>query len=368
MLEFDLILRSFIKKLLMYLSFTDIFDLFLRFLAVGQLSLLCHYILSKNQNLTSALAVSVNICLCAYLLLTAPIPDHYYGALRGILLFFTEVAPYLLWLLVLSLFKDDFQPIKWPTWVKFSIGLMLLWFIYFFGYIKGRGSFHQVNHAIELLFIIHIVYITVKEFPDDLVEARRNARVITVIYTCIYLSLILLLELADTGLRDSSMFSLLNASFVLVSISFFSWHYFNNRFTEKPKVVSIDNITNAKISSPTIPLVFKKVHQQLEQLMLDRFYEETQLSIKQLANKLQVPEHQLRELINKHLGFRNFSDFLSSYRIPAACAQFEDITLIRKPILTIALELGYGSIATFNRTFKAQKGMTPKEYRNTFQK
>ena len=65
----------------MYLSFTDIFDLFLRFLAVGQLSLLCNHLLAKQQNLIAVLAVSVNVCLAAYLLLTAPIPNHYYGML-----------------------------------------------------------------------------------------------------------------------------------------------------------------------------------------------------------------------------------------------------------------------------------------------
>jgi AraC-like DNA-binding protein len=182
------------------------------------------------------------------------------------------------------------------------------------------------------------------------------------------LILILILEFDSSKLRNSTIFSIANAGLVLVSTSFFSWHYFKNRFTEKTKKVSIEKTTDGETSSASIPLVFKSVHQQLEQLMQDGFYEETQLSIKQLANKLQTPEHQLRELINKHLGFRNFSDFLSSYRIPAACAQFEDIAFIRKPILTIALELGYGSIATFNRTFKAQKGMTPKEYRNKFQK
>jgi len=352
----------------MYLSFIDIFDLFLRFLAIGQLSLLCHYILSKKQSLSSVLAIAVTICLCAYLLLTAPLPDHNYGILRGILLFFTEVAPYLLWLFVFSLFKDNFEPNKWPPWIKASIVLALIWFMYFFGYMKGRGAFHQMNHIIELLVIFHIVFITIKEFPDDLVGARRNARLVTVICTCMYATLILLLELGDATLRDSSTFSLLNAGVVLVSTSVFSWYYFNDNFTDKAKVVLIEEDKEDKAFSPTIPLVFKNVHQQLCQLMLDGFYEETQLSIKQLANKLNTPEHQLRELINTHLGYRNFSDFLSSYRIPAACAQFEDINYIRKPILTIALELGYGSIATFNRTFKAQKGMTPKEYRNKFQK
>jgi AraC-like DNA-binding protein len=351
----------------MYLSFIDIFDLFLRCIAVGQLSLLCHHILAKQQNLTAALAVSVNICLAAYLLLTAPIPDHYYGALRGILLLFTEVSPYLLWLLALSLFKDNFQPMEWPLWIKTTIALTFIWFLYFFGYMKGRGSFHQINHLIELIFISHVFFIAIKEFADDLVEARRNARLITVVYTCIYLILILLLELGDAALRDSTIFSILNAGLVLISISFFSWHYFKGRFTDKDKIASIEEDKDIVVSKPAIPLAFKNLNKELGQLMLDGFYKETQLSIKQLADKLKIPEHQLRELINKHLGFRNFSDFLSSYRIPAACAQFEDLTYIRKPILTIALELGYGSIATFNRTFKAQKGMTPKEYRNKFQ-
>jgi AraC-like DNA-binding protein len=352
----------------MYLSFIDIFDLFLRFLAIGQLSLLCHFILSKSQKLTSMLAVAVSICLCAYLLLTAPIPDHQYGALRGALLFFTEIAPYLLWTLVFSLFRDDFQPNKWPIWLKTSIGLILIWFVYFFGYLQGRGAFHQVNHLIELLTILHVIFITLKEFPDDLVAARRSARLVTVIYTCMYLILILLLELGDASLRDSSFFSTLNAGIILLSSSFFSWHYFKNRYTEKVKVKLINQINDDVICNPEIPLVFKEVNLQLSHLMSDGFYKETQLSIKQLASKLKIPEHQLRELINKHLGFRNFSDFLNSYRVPAACKQFEDLTLIRKPILTIALELGYGSIATFNRTFKEQKGLTPKEYRSKFQK
>jgi AraC-like DNA-binding protein len=33
------------------------------------------------------------------------------------------------------------------------------------------------------------------------------------------------------------------------------------------------------------------------------------------------------------------------------------------PILTIALDAGFGSIGPFNRAFKAQTGLTPSEYR-----
>jgi len=35
------------------------------------------------------------------------------------------------------------------------------------------------------------------------------------------------------------------------------------------------------------------------------------------------------------------------------------------PILTIALDAGFGSIGPFNRAFKTQTGVTPTEYRRT---
>ena len=82
-----------------------------------------------------------------------------------------------------------------------------------------------------------------------------------------------------------------------------------------------------------------------------------------LADELGYPEHQLRRLINRHLGFRNFSFFLNSLRIEEATSRLADPDQARVPILTIALELGYGSLGPFNRAFKAFTGTTPSAYR-----
>ena len=103
MLKFTQFLFSHIKKPKMYLSSLDIFDLFIRFLTVGQLSLLGIYVLSKSCNLKSVLATVFAVCLCSYILLTTPIADEHYGLLRGILLFFTEIAPYILWCFALRI-------------------------------------------------------------------------------------------------------------------------------------------------------------------------------------------------------------------------------------------------------------------------
>lgn len=352
----------------MYLPFTDIFDLFIRFLAVGQLSLLGCYVLSQVRTSRSILATGLTICLCAYLLLTAPISNQHYGLLRGFLLFFTEITPYILWLFAFSLLNDKFQPKSLPNWGKVIVVAALLWFLYFFAYLQGSGVFHQVNHVIALCLLVHVIFISIRDLADDLVNTRRNIRILLALFTCIYFSFVLILELGDASLRDSSTFSITNALLILVFTSIISWCIFNNKFKDETAIVTKPIDTIEQVIEPEIPLVFQSTYQRLGQLMKEGFYTETQLSINQLANKLKIPEHQLRVLINQHLGFRNFSEYLNSYRLPVACSQLEDVANLRKPILTIALALGYGSIATFNRAFKEKTGKTPKEYRNQFQK
>jgi AraC-like DNA-binding protein len=97
----------------------------------------------------------------------------------------------------------------------------------------------------------------------------------------------------------------------------------------------------------------------------ERLYREEGLSIAVLAARVGVQEYRLRRVINGQLGFRNFNDFLNRQRIAEACAALSDPTKARIPVLTIALEAGFGSLGPFNRAFKAQVGLTPTEYRRT---
>ncbi len=344
----------------------ELIDLFLRLLVIGQLSVLTIYHLLRQVKVKSLLIALTCVCLSCYLLLTAPSSEQLFGPFRGLFLLLTEVAPYIFWCLVFTLFNRHASFSAVPSWLKAAIVIALLWFIYFFGFLHGRGVFHQINHALEFCLLLHIIVRTAKEFPDDLVNARRNARKIVIVYTCFYLSILVLLELADVSIRGSVVFSLANAVLILFSCVVFIALFFNGFFKEANVTISVNN-KEEKITAE-IPLVYKATHQKLVKVMAEGFYTEAELTIKVLANKVNTPEHQLREMINQHMGFRNFSEFLNSYRIVAACKQLEDLALIRKPILSIALELGYGSIATFNRAFKAKIGQTPKEYRTQFQK
>ncbi len=51
---------------------------------------------------------------------------------------------------------------------------------------------------------------------------------------------------------------------------------------------------------------------------VEKAYLDPALSIGALAEKIGAPEHQLRALINKSMGHRNFRSFLNGYRMAEA--------------------------------------------------
>jgi AraC-like DNA-binding protein len=94
-----------------------------------------------------------------------------------------------------------------------------------------------------------------------------------------------------------------------------------------------------------------------------RLWKREGLGIGDLAAELHTQEYLLRRAINRHLGYRNFNDFLHEYRLGEAARRLADPAEAHLPILTIALDCGYGSIGPFNRAFKARFEVTPTHYR-----
>ncbi|WP_426436229.1 helix-turn-helix domain-containing protein [Bradyrhizobium genosp. P] len=105
---------------------------------------------------------------------------------------------------------------------------------------------------------------------------------------------------------------------------------------------------------------------RLEYLMTaQRAYRQEGLTIGLLAVRLGMPEYRLRTLINDGLGHKNFNAFLNRYRLDEAKAALADIGQAEVPVLTIALDAGFQSLAPFNRAFKADTGLTPTEFRRS---
>ena len=103
---------------------------------------------------------------------------------------------------------------------------------------------------------------------------------------------------------------------------------------------------------------------RLRALMDEGAYLSPGLTIGSLAAMMDVPEHRLRRLINKQLGYRNFATFINDHRITEARRRLADSALAREQITVLAYDLGFASLAPFNRAFRERSGMSPSEFRD----
>ncbi|MDO9487318.1 MAG: AraC family transcriptional regulator [Sphingomonadaceae bacterium] len=94
-------------------------------------------------------------------------------------------------------------------------------------------------------------------------------------------------------------------------------------------------------------------------------YTRPELRVADVARRLGEAEYKVTQCITGPLGFRNFNHMINQVRIAAAKRQLADASFDRLPVLTIALDCGFGSIGPFNRAFKAETGMTPVHFRKT---
>ena len=84
------------------------------------------------------------------------------------------------------------------------------------------------------------------------------------------------------------------------------------------------------------------------------------LTLARLAEEVGISTHQMSEYLNLHLG-QGFAKYLNGHRIRAAQKTLREEP--DKPVLDIALEVGFRSKSTFNSAFSTVTGTTPTAWR-----
>ncbi len=101
---------------------------------------------------------------------------------------------------------------------------------------------------------------------------------------------------------------------------------------------------------------------RLEELMQeDRPYLDPNLSLRDLAEILDLPPNHLSQLLNE--GFnKNFAEFVNSYRLETFKSKAADPSQQHLTILALAYDSGFNSKTVFNTFFKKMTGKTPSQY------
>lgn len=216
-----------------------------------------------------------------------------------------------------------------------------------------------VGHLTAALLVIHAMIIAVRERDDDLVEQRRRFRVGFVLVVAV-LSIGVLASEAWFGFGHEPPWMLVSQS-VVIALAILGIG--SAMLDADPALLAPPRGVGAPLALDAWSPAERVLKGKLDAAMEARIWLEPGLTITALAAKLDVPEHRLRALINRRLGHRNFSAFLNALRIAEAKAVLADPARVDLPVLTIAMDLGYGSLAPFNRAFRESVGQTPTEYR-----
>lgn len=118
------------------------------------------------------------------------------------------------------------------------------------------------------------------------------------------------------------------------------------------------------ISDDQIRVIYEKV----EQLVIaDKQYRNSNLSLKSLSKDMKVSTQILSLVINKK-SKTNFNSFINHFRISEALESLDNENYHNRTIASIAFEVGFNSISSFNAAFKKQVGKTPLQYRQNLMK
>ena len=96
----------------------------------------------------------------------------------------------------------------------------------------------------------------------------------------------------------------------------------------------------------------------------DRLYKNSELTLADLAKRLETTPHKLSEVLNSQLE-QTFYDFVNAYRVKDVQHRIADERWKNLTILSLALEAGFASKSTFNQVFKQHTGRTPSTYRRS---
>jgi len=91
---------------------------------------------------------------------------------------------------------------------------------------------------------------------------------------------------------------------------------------------------------------------------------EPQLSLRQLAQMIDLHPNYLSQLLNERIGL-NFSEYINGYRLDSFKNSVQNPKNQHLTLLGLALDSGFSSKTVFNTFFKKQMGMTPREYWKT---
>jgi len=316
----------------------------LRLSAAIQLVLLATLVLRdhRRSRLTPATTLSLGSVSC-YLLLPMLLQHDAPKRVLEVVSLGALAVPFAFWATTRLHFDDSF------AWKPAHFGVFAaLWVA------RAATAWHVASAVIAMVVVADALRRIHSGASSDLLLSRLRLRYIVLCTTGIYALLVLVAEATTKpGSPVEAVLSALNAVGLLLVV-----------LAVSALVLRLEPDFLKAASPRDAATPASGLKQKLDRLIEeDHVFRQEGLTIGALAARLGEQEYKVRQLVNAHLGFRNFSAFLNHLRVGEARKLLADPRQKHLGVAEIAYRLGYSSLGPFNRAFKELTGQTPTEFR-----
>lgn len=339
--------------------------------AVGTVLLLAWLLFGARRRvgLPAALFAPLAVCLSGFVIGNTPIaaltPAGIVGAIAHTVSGFAVVF---LWWFCLSCFDSRFRlkggvlgvGLTWAAIAAVDRGLL--------GDALAGEGLSLLLVPMGFAIVGHLVWRLLAERQGDLIQQRHDARIMV----AVLLGGMLFIDLMADALfgfawRPLAFAMTQNA----MALAFALW-LAGRLLTVRADVLTFGIIEEASSPAEATPQPGLRhdgeLHRRLSGLMeTERVFLDPELTFSAFVERMGAPERTVRTLINHELGYDHFRTFLNHYRVAEARRLLGDRDRDDK-LITIALDSGFASLASFNRAFRAIEGRTPSDYRTAVRK
>ncbi|OAN66938.1 AraC family transcriptional regulator [Sphingomonas sp. TDK1] len=334
--------------------------------AVSTILLLAWLLVSARHRVGSpaALFAPLALCLSGFVLGNTPIaalaPAGIAGAIAHTV---SGFAVAFLWWFCLSCFDSRFRlrgavlrvGLAWIAIAAADRGLLG-------DTLAGKGL-SLLLVPLGFAIVAHMVWRLLAERQGDLIQRRHDARIMV----AVLLGGMLFIDLAADALFGFAWRPLAFAMTQNAMVLAFGLWLAGRLLTVRVDVLTFGVIANPPLLAGPTPQSGPRpdgaLYRRLSGLMeTERVFLDPELTFSTFVERMGAPERAVRTLINHELGYDHFRTFLNHYRVAEARRLLGDRNCEDK-LITVALDSGFASLASFNRAFRAIEGRTPSDYR-----
>ena len=310
-----------------------------------------------REMLAARLAVAMNAGIIGYVLATLSW-SYDPSPIRIACSIFAGSTPGLFWLFARAWFNDRHHLERWSVLLVVLSILNIIVMQMTYGRLVGLSFVTGILFRIGMFsFAFAGLCEAWRGREGDLVEIRRRLRPRLAAAVGITVILIAIVEIAVHSFSAPIWLLRAVGSGIAILTLLFCTAMFGMRQRD------LFGAPVKPLSATEPPMDEVMTNRLLNHMATELPHRDEEMTIAKLAAQLGVQEYRLRRHINGALGHRNFAAFLNGYRLCEVKAALADPSQKDVPIITIALDAGFGSLGPFNRAFREVEQMTPSEYR-----